>query len=73
MSREIRRVSPTWEHPKDQRGRYIPLYDQDYAAAAAEWWEDAVLWAKREHPGQAEYPDTAGGMHVLLGLERHAA
>ncbi len=60
MSREIRRVPPIWEHPKDQRGRYIPLYDNDYDAAAAEWWEDAVLWAKGEHPSQAEYPDTAG-------------
>lgn len=27
MGREVRRVPPTWVHPKDGRGRYVPLYD----------------------------------------------
>ncbi len=26
MGREVRRVPSTWEHPKDDRGRYVPLY-----------------------------------------------
>jgi len=27
MSREVRKVPPSWEHPRDERGMYIPLYD----------------------------------------------
>lgn len=26
MSREVRRVPINWEHPKDEKGHYIPLY-----------------------------------------------
>jgi hypothetical protein len=37
MGREIRRVPPTWEHPKDGRGHYKPLYDNDYETAAQKW------------------------------------
>lgn len=27
MEREVRRVPENWEHPKDEMGRYIPIYD----------------------------------------------
>lgn len=27
MGREVRKVPANWEHPKDEMGRYIPLYD----------------------------------------------
>ena len=27
MGREVRRVSLTWEHPKDKEGHFIPLHD----------------------------------------------
>lgn len=31
MGREVRRVPAEWQHPKDERGRYIPLFDgKDY-------------------------------------------
>lgn len=33
MGREIRRVPMSWQHPKDTRGHYIPLYDEDYETA----------------------------------------
>jgi hypothetical protein len=46
MSREVRRVPANWEHPKNERGHYIPLFDRDFAAAAAEWDEDARKWAE---------------------------
>jgi hypothetical protein len=26
MGREVRRVPATWQHPKDERGHYVPLY-----------------------------------------------
>jgi len=35
MGREIRRVSEGWEHPKDARGNYQPLYDEDFEGAYA--------------------------------------
>jgi len=28
IGREIRRVPPGWEHPRDERGSYIPLFDR---------------------------------------------
>lgn len=37
MGREIRRVPPDWEHPKDDDDNYIPLFDIDYQSAAEEW------------------------------------
>jgi len=27
IGREIRRVPPGWEHPRDEQGRHIPLFD----------------------------------------------
>ena len=27
MGREVRRVPADWQHPKDARGRFIPLFD----------------------------------------------
>jgi hypothetical protein len=35
-----------WEHPRDDRGRYVPLYDRDYATEAAEWDEEHAMWQK---------------------------
>ncbi len=28
MSREVRRVPKDWQHPKDERGNYVPLFGQ---------------------------------------------
>jgi hypothetical protein len=28
MGREVRRVSKDWEHPKDEKGNYIPMHDE---------------------------------------------
>lgn len=52
MSREIRRVPADWQHPKYpddhyetyRRGRFIPLFDYDFAQADAEWMEGWTLW-----------------------------
>ena len=46
MGREVRRVPKDWQHPKDDRGRYIPMFDSSYAAAAAEWEEEYAQWCK---------------------------
>lgn len=37
MGREVRRVPADWVHPKDERGRYIPLLNDDYQKDAQEF------------------------------------
>lgn len=37
MGREVRRVPADWEHPRDERGRYIPLLEGPWEAAVARW------------------------------------
>jgi len=32
MSRKVRRVPPSWQHPVDQEGKYKPLFDSDMFA-----------------------------------------
>jgi len=46
MSRECRRVSANWQHPKDSSGRYIPLHDRDFEAELVEWLEEKGQWAR---------------------------
>lgn len=59
MSREIRRVPKGWEHPKDEHGDYIPLYDADYQTTAQEWLEACIAWSKGEHPDQKKHPSVS--------------
>ncbi len=51
MGREIRRVPPTWEHPKAMRDNvrgermdYVPLYDHSFTDALEEWLHDFAAW-----------------------------
>lgn len=37
MGRELRRVPPHWEHPKDSQGQFIPLFDATYETAVEEY------------------------------------
>lgn len=47
MGREVRRVKKDWQHPKDEKGRYIPLYDgAEFSARIASWDEGAQKWAE---------------------------
>lgn len=39
MGREVRRVPKDWQHPKDERGSFIPKLDRSYADAAREFTE----------------------------------
>lgn len=56
MGREVRRVPAGWEHPKDARGRYIPLHEgRGYKERLAEWVEASEKWA------QGLQSDYAGG------------
>ena len=57
MGREIRRVAPGWEHPRKEfpisgparpgrrsQGRYLPLYDECFEDAVADWLLDLKKW-----------------------------
>lgn len=42
MGREVRKVPSTWQHPKDERGRYKPLFEGcQYRQAANDFMEMA--------------------------------
>ncbi len=45
MGREARRVSPDWNHPKDEYGRYIPLLT-NYERVTADWDEHSQKWSE---------------------------
>ena len=54
MGREIRRVPRDWQHPRDARGNYIPLFGRDAIAEIAEWDRGAAAWARGEFPEWTE-------------------
>jgi hypothetical protein len=48
MGREIRQVPLDWEHPKNERGHFRPLYDRTHEEALKEWNEEREAFnAKR--------------------------
>lgn len=57
MGREVRRVPANWQHPKDERGHYIPLLDGSYWAKAREWRESEAAWRRGEVPEYATEKD----------------
>ena len=44
MSREIRKVPSGWQHPRDENGRLISMYDQDYDDASLEYIARLIAW-----------------------------
>jgi hypothetical protein len=64
MGREVRRVPRNWNHPKDKKGRYIPLLDE-FAKRLEEWnigkekWDLGLVddynggWKKKDTTGMA--------------------
>ncbi len=48
MGREVRKVPPDWQHPKDKKGNYIPCYDQDYTSACKKWYEGVMDFVPNE-------------------------
>lgn len=58
MGREIRRVPPNWLHPtydennaRSQRdiGKFIPMFDQTFEDAVAEWKKGFLAWEAKKH------------------------
>lgn len=58
MGREIRRVPEGWQHPVNDRGHFIALYDREYDAVAEQWVADCAAWSRGEHEEQKKYHDT---------------
>ena len=40
MGREIRRVPPNWDHPKNEHGAYQPMFDRVASESFVEWLEE---------------------------------
>lgn len=45
----IRRVPPNWEHPKDEKGDYIPMYNETFEEVAEEWKKEYIEWENKTH------------------------
>jgi hypothetical protein len=56
MGREIRRVPKGWEHPRGERGLFVPLHDEDYGTAISEWIDNHQKWLRGEHEDQIADP-----------------
>lgn len=48
MSREVRRVPPTWQHPKNVFNNYVPLYADSISEAIEKW--DSALQTWMDNP-----------------------
>jgi hypothetical protein len=44
MGREVRRVPADWQHPKNERGNYIPLLGSSFSQRHAEWMAEKAQW-----------------------------
>jgi hypothetical protein len=44
MGREVRRVSKHWQHPRDENGKYIPLYGRCYEDDLKDWMDMKKAW-----------------------------
>lgn len=74
MGREVRRVRGDWQHPKDARGRFIPLFE-DYGRDLDEWkagrseWEPLPeeympSWTEEEADHLMMYENTSEGTPI---------
>lgn len=62
MGKEIRMVPPTWEHPRDERGEYVPLFDRSYEEAVRDYEYMRQLWEEGRHPSQIDWPTETAGL-----------
>ena len=63
MGREIRRVPEGWEHPRNDDGRYMPLFDEPLADAMGDWLDNWEAWQR----GEAEYQGTQRDYASFVG------
>ena len=46
MGREVRRVPADWSHPKNDDGKFTPMYGGSFAKSLAKWSEGNAKWAE---------------------------
>ena len=56
MGREIRMVPAGWQHPKNDKGNYIPLLKGSFAQADADWNEGYAAWQRGEVENYGDGP-----------------
>lgn len=63
MGREIRRVPPNWQHPKQDCRHYPPcgtcyqpMHDRNFEEAAREWVKEMIAWENGTHKYLIEDP-----------------
>ena len=56
MGRELRRVPANWEHPKNDKCSYQPMYDEFYEDVMDEWIENHKKWLNGTHPDLVKNP-----------------
>jgi hypothetical protein len=44
MGIQLRKVAANWQHPKDEKGNYIPLLEYRFSKQLAEWQEGKEKW-----------------------------
>ena len=44
MGREVRKVSPNWEHPKDGNGNFVPLKNEDMPVLSADETSQLMMY-----------------------------
>ena len=56
MGREVRHVPENWQHPKNDKGDYIPLLGDNYQSRLDDWNEASEKWQQglRENWGKGE-------------------
>ena len=54
MGREIRRVPPNWEHPKNDYGNYIPMHDETFDFALENYYQNYMAWKNKTHEGYSD-------------------
>lgn len=56
MSREVRKVTKDWVHPKRGDGSYQPMFDEYYGDVLNEWLLENKAWSDGTHPDLQENP-----------------
>jgi len=66
MGREVRMVPANWQHPKNENGYYISLFEGDkFEKRAAEWDEECAKWDR------GEFPDYVSEKSKTLSFEQY--
>lgn len=55
MGREIRKVVKGWQHPKNEKGDYISMNDENFEDVFNDWDSGRIKWINGESEDQKKY------------------